>query len=84
MRATRTRARPLVDHLTNTSSFRARVERNRIAVMGHSMGGGGSLEAATRPPSLQAAVPLTGWHTTKTFRTSAPSLVVGAQNDTVA
>jgi len=72
------------DYLTNTSSVRTRVDRNRIAVMGHSMGGGGSLEAATRRPSLQAAIPLTGWHTTKTFRTSVPSLVVGAQNDTVA
>jgi dienelactone hydrolase len=72
------------DYLVNMSSVRTRVDRTRIAVMGHSMGGGGSLEAATDRPSLQAAVPLTGWHTTKTFNTPVPVLVVGAQNDTIA
>jgi pimeloyl-ACP methyl ester carboxylesterase len=56
-----------------------------LAVMGHSMGGGGSLEAATEHPSLQAAIPLTGWHTTKSFSgNQVPTLVVGAQNDNVA
>jgi len=73
-----------VDYLANTSSVRTRVDRTRMSVMGHSMGGGGTMEAATDRQSLQAAIPLTGWHTTKTFRTSVPTLVVGAQNDTVA
>ena len=35
--------------------------------MGHSMGGGGTLEAAKDRPSLQAAIPLTGWNTDKTW-----------------
>ena len=56
-----------LSYLTNTSSVRTRVDRNRLAVMGHSMGGGGTMEAATENPSLQAAIPLTGWHTTKNF-----------------
>ena len=74
-----------LSYLTNTSSVRTRVDRNRLAVMGHSMGGGGTMEAATENPSLQAAIPLTGWHTTKNFSGNrVPTLVVGAENDTVA
>jgi dienelactone hydrolase len=74
-----------LSYLTNTSSVRTRVDRNRLAVMGHSMGGGGTMEAATENPSLQAAIPLTGWHTTKNFSGNrVPTLVIGAQNDSVA
>jgi dienelactone hydrolase len=74
-----------LNYLTNTSSARTRVDRNRLAVMGHSMGGGGTMEAATENPQLQAAIPLTGWHTTKSFAGNrVPTLVVGSENDTVA
>ena len=73
-----------LDWLTNSWSGRARVDRNRLAVMGHSMGGGGSIEAAARRPSLQAAVPLTPWHTDKTWSTSTPTLIFGADGDSVA
>ncbi|MFI5836854.1 dienelactone hydrolase family protein [Micromonospora sp. NPDC051300] len=74
-----------VDYLATTSSVRARVDRNRLAVMGHSMGGGGSLSAANARPSLQAAIPLTGWHTVKNWSSvRVPTLVIGAENDTVA
>jgi dienelactone hydrolase len=74
-----------LDYLVNTSSVRTRIDRNRLGVMGHSMGGGGSLEAANERPSLQAAIPLTGWHSTKNFSgVQVPSLVVGAENDSTA
>jgi hypothetical protein len=74
-----------LSYLTNTSSVRTRVDRDRLAVMGHSMGGGGTMEAATENPSLQADIPLTGWHTTKNFSGNrVPTLVVGAENDSVA
>lgn len=73
-----------LDWLTTDWSGRARVDRNRLAVMGHSMGGGGSLEAAARRPSLQAAVPLTPWHTDKTWSTSTPVMIFGADGDSVA
>jgi dienelactone hydrolase len=64
---------------------RARVDASRLAVMGHSMGGGGSFEAIRTRPSLQAAVPLTPWHTDKTWpEPVTPTLVVGAENDSVA
>lgn len=74
-----------LDYLVNTSSARTRIDRNRLGVMGHSMGGGGTMEAAAERPSLQAAIPLTGWHTTKTFSSMVvPTLVIGAENDSTA
>ena len=73
-----------LDWLTNDWSGRARVDRNRLAVMGHSMGGGGSIEAAARRPSLQASVPLTPWHTDKTWSTSTPVMIIGAEDDSTA
>ncbi|MFJ3582386.1 alpha/beta hydrolase family protein [Streptomyces sp. NPDC090127] len=74
-----------LDHLTQRSSVRTRVDASRLGVMGHSMGGGGTLEAAKTRPSLKAAIPLTGWNTDKSWpEISTPTLVVGADGDTVA
>ncbi|WP_343238553.1 dienelactone hydrolase family protein [Streptomyces sp. SID13031] len=74
-----------LDYLTSTSSVRSRIDATRLGVMGHSMGGGGSLEAAKDRPALQAAIPLAGYNTTKNWsQVSVPTLVVGAESDTVA
>ncbi|MFF8609737.1 alpha/beta hydrolase family protein [Streptomyces sp. NPDC015346] len=74
-----------LDYLTQRSAVRGRVDSTRLGVMGHSMGGGGALEAAKTRPSLQAAIPLTGWNTDKTWpEIKTPTLVVGADGDTVA
>ncbi|WFB84180.1 MULTISPECIES: alpha/beta hydrolase [Streptomyces] len=74
-----------LDYLTGRSSVRARIDSSRLGVMGHSMGGGGSLEAAKSRPSLQAAIPLTPWNLDKTWpEVSTPTLVVGADGDTIA
>ncbi|MFD8970940.1 alpha/beta hydrolase family protein [Streptomyces sp. NPDC059593] len=74
-----------LDHLTQRSSVRGRIDASRLGVMGHSMGGGGTLEAAKSRPSLKAAIPLTGWNTDKTWpEISTPTLVIGADGDTVA
>ncbi|WP_228993226.1 dienelactone hydrolase family protein [Streptomyces sp. DH8] len=74
-----------LDYLTQRSSVRNRVDASRLGVMGHSMGGGGSLEAAKSRTSLKAAIPLTGWNTDKTWpELRTPTLVVGADGDTVA
>jgi dienelactone hydrolase len=74
-----------LDYLTGHSSVASRVDATRLAVSGHSMGGGGTLEAANARPALQAAIPLTGWDTMKDFSgVLVPTLVVGAQNDSVA
>ena len=56
-----------LDYLTQRSSVRTRIDPTRLAVAGHSMGGGGSLEAASDRPSLQAAIPLQPWNTDKTW-----------------
>lgn len=74
-----------LDHLTQRSSVRGRIDASRLGVMGHSMGGGGTLEAAKSRPSLKAAIPLTGWNTDKTWpEIATPTLVIGADGDTVA
>jgi len=74
-----------LDYLVTNPSVASRIDRTRLGVMGHSMGGGGSLEAAADRPALQAAIPLTGWDTRKNFSASrVPTLVVGAQADLIA
>ncbi|WP_143590710.1 alpha/beta hydrolase family protein [Thermoactinospora rubra] len=74
-----------LDYLTQRSSVRGRVDASRLAVAGHSMGGGGSLEAADSRPSLQAAVPLAPWHTTKNWSgVRVPTMIIGGESDSVA
>jgi alpha-beta hydrolase superfamily lysophospholipase len=73
------------DYLTQRSTVAGRIDATRVAVMGHSMGGGGTLEAAKDRPSLKAAIPLTPWNTDKTWpEVTTPTLIIGAQSDTVA
>ncbi|MBQ1075012.1 alpha/beta hydrolase [Micromonospora sp. C31] len=74
-----------LDYLTQRSSVRGRIDAGRLAVSGHSMGGGGSLEAAVSRPSLQAAVPLAPWNLDKTWSgVRVPTLIIGGENDSVA
>ncbi|GAA3594165.1 lipase [Kineosporia mesophila] len=74
-----------LDQVTRDSRVTSRIDASRQAVIGHSMGGGGTLEASKSRPGLQAAIPLTPWDTTKSFSgNQVPTLVVGAQADTVA
>jgi dienelactone hydrolase len=74
-----------LDYVRNTSSVRTRVDGTRLGVMGHSMGGGGSLAASRTRPAIQAAIPLTPWHTTKSWSTvSVPTMIIGAENDSIA
>jgi dienelactone hydrolase len=74
-----------LNYLTGSSSVRTRVDASRLAVMGHSMGGGGTLEAAKDRPTLKAAVPLTPWNTDKSWpEVRTPTIIFGGQSDTVA
>jgi predicted dienelactone hydrolase len=74
-----------LDYLTRTSSVRARIDATRLGVMGHSMGGGGSLAASRTRPTLQAAIPLTPYHSTKNWSSDrVPTMIIGAENDSVA
>ncbi|MFC0038101.1 dienelactone hydrolase family protein [Actinomadura rayongensis] len=76
-----------LDYLTGQSpaAVRQRLDPNRLAVTGHSMGGGGTLYAAWTRPSLKAAIPLAPWHTIKNWSgISVPTLVQGGTQDTTA
>ncbi|GAA4601236.1 dienelactone hydrolase [Actinoplanes octamycinicus] len=72
-----------LDYLTNSSAVRDRVDRNRLAVIGHSMGGGGSLYAATQRPSLKAAIGLAPFKPSGNLASdTVPTMIIGGINDT--
>ncbi|HET8621752.1 MAG TPA: hypothetical protein VFM27_22480 [Acidimicrobiales bacterium] len=74
-----------LDYLTQSSTVRSRIDTSRLAASGHSMGGGGTLAAANSRSSLQAAVALQPWHSTKSWsRIQVPTMIIGAQTDTIA
>lgn len=69
------------------TAVRSRVDGSRRGVAGHSMGGGGTLEALSADTSglVKAGVPLAPWDQDKTWgQVTEPVLIVGGQNDTVA
>ncbi|GAA3539467.1 lipase [Aeromicrobium flavum] len=74
-----------LDQTIADTTVRSRVDASRQAVMGHSMGGGGTLEAAKDRRSIEATIGLTPWNSDKTWpEVEAASLEIGAQNDSVA
>jgi predicted dienelactone hydrolase len=74
-----------LDYLTEDSSVRSRIDASRLGVSGHSMGGGGTLAAADERSSIQAAVALQPWHSTKSWSgIDVPTMIIGAESDTVA
>jgi hypothetical protein len=73
-----------LDYLTQSSAVRDRVDASRLAVIGHSMGGGGAISAAERRPTLKAAVPLAPFSPSQNMSTDrVPTMVIAGQNDTV-
>ena len=77
--------RAALTYLTGSSSAKTQVDASRLAVMGHSMGGGGALEAAKSNPALKATIGLMPWHTDRTWpEVASASLLVGAERDTTA
>jgi len=76
-----------LDYVVQSSpaAVRSRIDSTRLGVMGHSMGGGGTLEAARDNPTYQAAVALQPWDIFANFSTvKVPSMIIGAQNDFIA
>jgi hypothetical protein len=71
--------------LTTTSSVRSKVDSSRLAVGGHSMGGGGTLEALSDNPNLKLGIPIAPWNL-NTFWSSvrAPVLIVSGSADLIA
>jgi predicted dienelactone hydrolase len=88
------RAKQLADALkqvvalskTTGNALNGVADTSRRAVMGHSMGGGGSLIAATADPTLKAAVPLTPWSASpNSFAgNKVPTMVVACEKDAIA
>jgi predicted dienelactone hydrolase len=74
-----------LDYMTGKSKVKDRIDASRLAVMGHSMGGGGTLEAANKRPALQAAVPLAPWNPNYDWKNvKVPTMIMGADNDFIA
>lgn len=73
-----------LSYLVRASPVRDRVDARRLAVMGHSAGGGGALEAAQRQPSLRATIALEPAHTRLRFPSPTPAFVLGGEDDVIA
>jgi dienelactone hydrolase len=70
---------------SSASPVRTRVDAARAGVGGHSMGGGGTIEAASERPTLKAAVAFQPWHSTTAWSgVRVPTMIQGAQNDVIA
>jgi dienelactone hydrolase len=87
------RANALLDALETLRSENTRaggplngkVDAMRMGIMGWSMGGGGSLIAAARTPTLKAAISMCGWNPGGNYRTMrVPSLMFAATSDPLA
>ena len=72
-----------LDYLAQRSAVRDRGDATRLAVMGHSAGGAGTMLAAEQRPSLKAAVGLApGTPGSLSLSTAhEPTMVVGGQTD---
>jgi predicted dienelactone hydrolase len=67
------------------SSVRSRADGSRRGVAGHSMGGGGSLEALAASSNIRAAVPIAPWNSDKTWtEITEPVMIVGGESDSIA
>jgi len=74
-----------LDFLTRDSAVRDRIDPSRLAVMGHSMGGGGTLQAALDRPDLQAAIPMAPFDVKRDFTgVTVPTMIIGAEDDRIA
>ncbi|MBF9135495.1 dienelactone hydrolase family protein, partial [Plantactinospora sp. S1510] len=73
-----------LDYLTQQSPVRDRVDPNRLAVSGHSMGGGGALSAAIRRSSLKAVVGIAPYSPSSNLANDrVPTMIFSGQADTV-
>ncbi|GAA3940028.1 poly(ethylene terephthalate) hydrolase family protein [Actinoplanes auranticolor] len=73
-----------LDYLTQQSPVRDRVDPDRLAVSGHSMGGGGALSAAIRRSSLKAVVGIAPYSPSSNLANDrVPTMIFSGQADTV-
>jgi hypothetical protein len=73
-----------LDYLTQRSPVRDRVDPSRLAVSGHSVGGGGALNAAIQCSSLKAAVGIAPYSPSSNLANDrVPTMIFSGQADTV-
>jgi dienelactone hydrolase len=74
-----------LDYLTQSSPVSDRVDASRLAVAGHSLGGGGAIEAGRQRSSLRAVVGMAPFPfpVTDLSTLTVPTLIYAAQNDTL-
>lgn len=61
------------------------VDPNRRGVMGHSMGGGGTLISEQSDSTLRAGIPLAPWNSSPSFpNVAVPTLIFACENDSIA
>jgi triacylglycerol lipase len=74
------------ESIRNASPLNGKIKRENMAVMGHSMGGGGALLAAQLYGNeLKAAIPLTSWQPDGHFsKISIPTLAIAGEVDRIA
>jgi hypothetical protein len=86
--ARRGQAQSVVRHLSGTgapAAVRQRLDSNRWAIGGWSMGGGASLEAgASNNPRLEAVVAWEPWDISTFITMQVPAMIVTGSNDVVA
>ena len=71
-----------LDYLTQKSAVRKEVDASRLAVTGHSMGGGGAMVAAVRRPLLKAAVGLAPFMPSGNLSNDrVPTMVIAGSKD---
>lgn len=70
---------------TSGSPIAGKVDGTRLGVMGHSLGGGGTLIAAQNNPTLKAAIPFAPFNGNTNFSAvTVPTLIIACENDNVA
>jgi len=72
---------------SSPTAVRSRVDGSRRGVAGHSMGGGGTLEALSSDTSglVKAGVPIAPWNTDKTWsEVTEAVMIVGGESDSIA
>jgi dienelactone hydrolase len=70
---------------TSSSSVGSRIDSSRLGVCGHSMGGGGTLEAMRQNPALKLGMPIAPWDTnTNMSGISSPVIIFSGSADTIA
>jgi dienelactone hydrolase len=80
-----TQLQAALDYLADSSPVASIVDGDRLAAAGHSMGGGGALQAGLDNPDLEAVVGFQPWNLFVSYRNlRVPSLQVGVSDDFIA